>query len=95
VIGGFGRRDAGKPPREALVCVRRFEPAPMLQRGIRAEQVAAQRHLYDVRKPSQDLPADYADRIWERYERELPTAIEAIADGACDTRRWSAILAHV
>lgn len=95
VIGGFGQQHAGQPPREAFVCVRRLTPAPLLQRRIRAKNVAAQRHIYDVQESCQDLAADYADRLWERYEGALPTAIAATAACASDTRHWPVILAHL
>lgn len=77
------------------MCVLRTDPEVSLQRRIRAQEIGKQKHLYDVHEPCEDLPADYADRLWEQYEGALPTAIGALSANAYDLQHWSAILAHI
>lgn len=97
LIGGFGEPDTGKhagPLRYSWVCVRRTEGTGTATKS-RADNVAIQNGVYDVAEPGSDLPADFAEQLWQQYEGALPGAIRAL-EGRCWTRDdWQTVLLHV
>jgi hypothetical protein len=74
--------------------VRRKDPDKLLL-NMEAEEVGFEYGIYDVQNPTADLPADFADREWERYEGMLPGAIRALGSGVFDSTEWQTILQHV
>jgi hypothetical protein len=97
LIGGFGQPEKGRRSgnlRYARVCVRRLDD-PERTTAIRADQVAVQNGLYDVDQPGQELPADFAERLWEAYEGPLPAAIRALESGSYTKDDWLTVLLHV
>jgi hypothetical protein len=95
-IGGFGQPDTRDPLdlRIARVCVRRKDPDKLLP-NMKAEDICFEYGIYDVEAPDADLPADYAEREWKKYESKLPRAIRALGSGAADPGDWQAVLAHL
>jgi hypothetical protein len=97
LIGGFGvpeaRRAAGL--RHAKVCVRRRKEPDKVFGPVKAENIAFKHGLYDVDAPSSDLPADFAETLWQEYEGALPAAIRALEEGTFTRDDWKTILLHV
>jgi hypothetical protein len=95
-IGGFGQPDPHDPEdlRITRVCVRRKDPDKLLQ-NMKAEDIGFEYGIYDVEKPTADLPADYAETEWKRYEPRLPRAIRALDSGAFGPAEWQIILLHL
>ena len=62
---------------------------------LKAENIAYQYGLYDVETPSSDLPADFAETIWQEYEGALPAAIRALDQGTFTRDNWKTILLHI
>jgi hypothetical protein len=56
--------------------VRRKDPDKLLQ-NMKAEDIGFEYGIYGVEKPTADLPADYAETEWKKYEPKLPRAIRA------------------
>ena len=78
LIGGFGEPDTGSDRhvghlRYAWVCVRRAADPGTVTR-VRGYNVAIQNGIYDVAEPGPDLPADFAEQLWQQYEGALPEA---------------------
>jgi hypothetical protein len=95
-IGGFGqpaRRDPANL-RAARVCVRRKDPDKLLP-NMEAEEVGFERGVYDVENPTADLPADFAEQEWKKYEGKLPGAIRALHSGTFGPAEWQTVLRHV
>jgi hypothetical protein len=80
--------------RIARVFVRRKDPDKLLQ-NMKAEDIGFEYGIYDVEKPTADLPADYAETEWKRYEPRLPRAIRALDSGAFGPAEWQIILLHL
>ncbi|MGW1917795.1 hypothetical protein ACWCQS_45945 [Streptomyces sp. NPDC002076] len=97
LIGGFGVPETGRVVglRHAKVCVRRRKEPEKVFGPLKAENIAYQYGLYDVDDPSSDLPADFAEAIWQEYEGALPTAILALEQGTFTRDDWKTILLHV
>lgn len=96
LIGGFGIPDPREPGgRYAKVCMRRRGNPDAVLGPLRAEKVAAQFGLYDVDRPDPDLPADFAETMWQTYEGALPRAIAALEAGEFGREEWSAVLLHI
>lgn len=98
LIGGFGMPDAGRTVgglRHAKVCVRRRKEPEKIFGPLKAENIAYQYGLYDVETPSSDLPADFAETIWQEYEGALPAAIRALDQGTFTRDNWKTILLHI
>jgi hypothetical protein len=96
LIGGFGvPHPSSDRRRHAKVCTRTRPPEDVLTPEIKAERVAYGVHVYDVDEPSDDLPADYAEKIWELYERDLPDAAKALEEPAFDPENWLVVLRHI
>ena len=95
-IGGFGQPDRRDPKnlRAARVCVRRKDPDKLLL-NVKAEEVGFEYGIYDVQDPTLDLPADFAEREWEKYEGKLPGAVRALDSGVFGPAEWQIILLHV
>jgi hypothetical protein len=99
LIGGFGERDTGSDRhsghlRYAWVCVRRTDDPGTVTR-VRADNVAVQNGVYDVAEPGPDLPADFAEQLWQQYEGALPEAIRALENGSQTQDDWQTVLRHV
>jgi len=99
LIGGFGEPDTGSDRhtghlRYAWVCVRRTGDPGTVSR-VRADNVAIQNGVYDVAEPGPDLPADYAEQLWQQYEGALPGAISALENGSWTRDDWQTVLWHV
>ena len=97
LIGGFGEPDTGKHAghlRYAWVCVWRTEDRGTVTRT-RADNVAIQNGVYDVAEPGPDLPADFAEQLWQRYEGALPGAIRALENRSWTRDDWQTVLLHV
>ncbi|MGW7003697.1 hypothetical protein ACWGCW_12915 [Streptomyces sp. NPDC054933] len=62
---------------------------------MRAEQVAVQNGLYDVDRPDDELPADFAETLWQSYEGDLPGAVQALEAGTFGEPEWQTILLHI
>lgn len=88
-IGGFGQPDPHDPEdlRITRVCVRRQDPDKLLQ-NMKAEDIGFEYGIYGVEKPTADLPADYAETEWKKYEPKLPRAIRALDSGAFGPAEW-------
>ncbi|MGV9350192.1 DUF4238 domain-containing protein [Streptomyces spiralis] len=97
LIGGFGVPETGRVVglRHAKVCVRRRKEPEKVFGPLKAENIAYQYGLYDVDDPSSDLPADFAEAIWQEYEGALPTVIRALEQGTFTKDDWKTILLHV
>lgn len=97
LIGGFGASEPGRPGglRHAKVCARRRKEPEKVFGPLKAENIAYQNGLYDVDTPSSDLPADFAEAIWQTYEGALPAAIHALEQGTVTRDDWKTILRHV
>ncbi|MFG2951970.1 hypothetical protein [Streptomyces adustus] len=97
LIGGFGVPEAGRAAglRHAKVCVRRRQAPERVFGPVKAENIAYQYGLYDVDVPSSDLPADFAETIWQEYEGPLPAVIRALEQGTVTRDGWKTILLHV
>lgn len=95
-IGGFGQPDVRAPLllRIARVCVRRKDPDKLLP-SVKAERIGFEYGIYDVDAPDADLPADYAETEWRKYESKLPRAIRAFDSGTAGPGDWQAILLHL
>jgi len=95
-IGGFGLPDVRDPLclRIAQVCVRRKDPDKLLP-NVKAESIGFEYSIYDVDTPDADLPADYAETEWKKYESKLPGAIRAFDSGTAGPGDWQAILLHL
>jgi hypothetical protein len=74
--------------------VRRKDPDKLL-RKVKAEEIAFEYGIYDVQDPTPDLPADFAEREWEKYEGMLPGAIRALDGGVLGLADWQTILMHI
>ena len=97
LIGGFGQPDTGRRAghlRYSWVCVRWIGETSVVPR-IRADNVAIQNGVYDVAEPGPDLPADFAEQLWQQYEGELPAAIRALEAGTWTCSDWQTVLLHV
>ncbi|MGK4586216.1 hypothetical protein [Kitasatospora sp. HPMI-4] len=96
LIGGFGIPDARQSgARYASVLMRRRDEPGKLRGPIRADQVAVQNGLYDVDEPYEELPADFAETLWQRYETALPGAVQALEAGTFSRADWHIILLHI
>ena len=51
--------------------------------------------MYDVAEPGPDLPADFAEQLWQQYEGALPGAIRALQSGSWTQDDWRTVLLHV
>ena len=74
--------------------MRRKDPDKLL-RKVKAEEIAFEYGIYDVQDPTPDLPADFAEREWEKYEGMLPGAIRALDGGVFGPADWQSILMHI
>jgi hypothetical protein len=96
LIGGFGIRDPREPgSRYSMVCVRRRNAPGKLLGPLRADQVAVQNGLYDVDEPDEELPADFAEALWQSYEDALPPAVQALEADNFNEAEWQTILLHI
>ncbi|MGW1563774.1 hypothetical protein ACWCQ1_46020 [Streptomyces sp. NPDC002144] len=98
LIGGFGMPETGQTVRglrHAKVCVRRRKEPKKVFGPLKAENIAYQYGLYDVYTPTSDLPADFAETIWQEYEGALPAAIRALEQDSFTTDDWMTILLHI
>ncbi|MGI5461248.1 hypothetical protein ACQEWB_50510 [Streptomyces sp. CA-249302] len=97
LIGGFGMPEAGRAAglRHAKVRVRRRQAPDKVFGPVKAENIAYQYGIYDVDAPSSDLPADFAETMWQEYEGTLPAAIRALEHGTFTRDDWKTILLHV
>lgn len=95
-IGGFGQPDPRDPEelRIARVCVRRKEPDELLS-NVRAETIGSERGIYKVDRPAVDLPTDYAETEWKKYEPKLPRAIRVLDSGTFGPAEWQTVLLHL
>ena len=95
-IGGFGQPDPRDPLclRIARVCVRRKDTDKLLP-SVKAESIGFEYGTYDVETPDADLPADYAETEWKRYESRLPWAIRALDSSTPSRADWQAVLLHL
>lgn len=97
LIGGFGQPDTGRRAgrlRYAWVCVRWTDQTSVVPR-IRADKVAIENGVYEVAEPGPDLPADFAEQLWQQYEGALPAAIRALETGSWTPADWQTVLLHV
>ena len=62
---------------------------------IRADNVAIENGIYEVVEPRDDLPADFAEQLWQLYEGALPEAIRALEKGSGTPDDWKTALLHV
>jgi hypothetical protein len=60
-----------------------------------AAEVAFEYGIYDVQNPTVDLPSDFAEQEWKKYEDMLPGAIRALEVGTFGTAEWQVALSHV
>lgn len=93
-IGEFGIQRPGGRRREAKVIERTKEP-DVVSQPQKAETFGYDTGLYDVQQPSVALPADYAERWWSSYEKDLPDAVEALEARDWSPKDWRAILRHI
>jgi hypothetical protein len=95
-IGGFGQPDPRDPLdlRIARVCVRLKDPDKLLP-NVKAEDIGFESGIYDVKNPTTDLQADYAETEWKKYEPKLPRAIRALDRGASGPAEWQTVLRHL
>ncbi|HEX2822939.1 MAG TPA: hypothetical protein VHO07_22670 [Streptosporangiaceae bacterium] len=61
----------------------------------RADNIATQNRVYEVAEPGPDLPADFAEQLWQQYEGSLPGAIRALENGSWTRDDWQVVLLHV
>lgn len=97
LIGGFGEPDIGRHAghlRYAWVCVRWVDRPGAVAR-IRADNVAIQNGLYDVAEPRVDLPADFAEQLWQQYEGALPQAVSNLGGGSGTCDDWQTVLLYI
>ena len=78
----------------AKVCVRRKDSGSILLNQA-AASICYEYGLYEVKQPSIDLPATYADDWWSTYEGALIPAVRALEAGAADVAHWRAVLRHI
>lgn len=96
LIGGFGCPNPVHPGRRyAKVTQRRKTPEDKLLREISAENIAFEYGIYDVHQPTADLPANYAEELWEQYEGQLPGAAKALETKAHTHNDWLTVLKHI
>ncbi len=96
LIGGFGRPHDNSPRRRrAKVCIRTRPPENKLTPEIKADSVAWDRGQYDVDNPTDDLPADWAEQIWQLYEDALPDAAKALEQPGFSPDDWATVLKHI
>jgi hypothetical protein len=67
--------------------VRRKDPDKLL-RNVKVEGVGFEYGIYDVQDPTSDLPADFAEGEWERYEGKLPGAVRALEVITRSAKEW-------
>ncbi|WP_152626645.1 hypothetical protein [Streptacidiphilus carbonis] len=96
LIGGFGiPNPRRKGARYASVCMRRRATPDVVVGPLPAERIGAEYGVYDVDRPDQDLPGDFAEILWQAYESDLPSAAAALESGLCQRDDWLTILLHI
>ena len=77
LIGGFGRPVPGEDPRKAVVLWRRLEWTE--PRESSAEAIGYKRNIYRLINPPAGMDRDRIDKLWDLFERQLPSAIKRLA----------------
>jgi hypothetical protein len=98
VIGGFGVPARGRRAvnrRYNAVAVRKADQPDKIFCPVAADNVSRAHDEYALEKPPAGVSRNVIDKLWKKYEPDLPDAILALEEHRHSMRDWEMILSHV